>query len=105
MSITSAAIEVVLLLSLVVGAPAGAAGAGLTFGPHSLSFGKVQTGATSPPKMITISNKNSSPVSIQSISPSGNFAISSNTCDAMLAPKPATCEVSVTYGPTGLNSP
>ncbi len=65
-----AVISVLLLgMSAAAPVPASAAGLKLDMHPHSLSFGKVQVDATSPPKTLTLSNPNSTALGITSITP------------------------------------
>ncbi len=96
-----------LLLCTIAAAPVRASAAGLKLGikPDSLSFGKVQVATVSALKTVTLSNPNSTALGITSITASGPFAISANTCGSTLAPKPATCTVSVTFNPTGAGNP
>src|SRR5271170_245368 len=91
-----------ILVSILSAAPlASAAGLKIGINPKELSFGKETVDTVSPAKTVTLSNPNSSAISITSIEPSGPFAVSANTCGAMLAAKPASCTVSVTFDPTG----
>jgi hypothetical protein len=93
----------ILLAVLYVTAPliASAAGLKIDIKPKDLSFGKVRVDTVSDAKSVTLSNPNSSAISISSAIASGPFAVSANTCGSMLAAKPATCTVSVTFNPTG----
>ena len=96
-----------LLLCTIPAAPVRASAAGLKLGikPDSLSFGKIQVATVSAPKIVTLSNPNSNALGITSITPSGSFAVSANTCGSTLAPKPATCTVSVTFNPSSASNP
>src|SRR5271167_3124787 len=90
-----------ILVSILSAAPlASAAGLKIGINPKELSFGKVMVDTVSAAKTVKVSNPNSSAISITSIAPSGPFAVSANTCGPMLAAKPATCTVSVTFNPT-----
>jgi Abnormal spindle-like microcephaly-assoc'd, ASPM-SPD-2-Hydin len=100
MRITKCQVVASLLLSIIAVSPAAAAEHKLGIAPKSLSFGKVQVGTLSAPKTVTVSNPNSAPVSITSITPTGPYAVSANTCVSPLPAKPATCKVSVTFNPT-----
>ena len=68
--------------------------------PAHLSFGKQVVKTTSPPKVISIKNTGSAPVTIQSVSVSGDF-IQSGACAGILAPK-GSCSVSVGFSPAVL---
>jgi hypothetical protein len=66
--------------------------------PNSLSFGDEAVGTTSPAKTVTLKNTSTATLDISSITPSGDFAISANTCGATLAGK-KSCKVSITFTP------
>jgi len=92
----------ILLLAIAVAGPSRAFAAGLKIGinPKKLSFGKTTEDTVSAPKQVTVSNPNSTAISITSVTASGPFAVSANTCGPTLAAKPADCMVSVTFNPT-----
>jgi hypothetical protein len=69
--------------------------------PNSLSFGNEVVSTTSPAKTVTLKNTGTATLEISSITPSGDFAISANTCGATLAGKKG-CKVSITFTPTAL---
>jgi hypothetical protein len=69
--------------------------------PDSLSFGNEAVGTTSPAKAVTLKNASTATLDISSITPSGDFAISANTCGATLAGK-KSCKVSITFTPMAL---
>jgi hypothetical protein len=69
--------------------------------PISLSFVYEAVGTTSPAKTVTLKNTSTATLDISSITPSGDFAISANTCGAMLAGK-KSCKVSITFTPMAL---
>jgi hypothetical protein len=75
----------------------------VSISPGSLSFGSVGLYETSLPKNVTLTNSGSGTLYIGSILPSANFAISSSTCGATLAPN-AKCTVSVTFTPNQLGT-
>ena len=64
--------------------------------PSSLSFGNQVVGTTSPAKTVTLKNTGTATIEISSIKPTGDFAISANTCGAALAGK-KSCNVSITF--------
>lgn len=72
-----------------------------TLTPKSLSFGNQVINTTSLAKLVTLSNIGDDLLTISSITASSNFAVSSNTCGAVLA-LGAQCKVSVTFMPTVL---
>jgi len=67
--------------------------------PTSLTFGNVVIGTTSKSKTITLKNTGTVALSSTSIVPSGDFAISSNTCGSSLGVG-KSCTVKVTFTPT-----
>jgi hypothetical protein len=75
--------------------------------PATVDFGTQLVGATTSPQTITLTNNNSTALSITNIAvvamtppaPATDFAISSNTCGASLAAG-ASCMVSVTFTPS-----
>ncbi len=69
--------------------------------PTSLSFGNEVVGTTSPARTVTLKNTGTGTLEISSITPSGDFAISANTCGATLAGK-KSCKVSITFTPMAL---
>jgi hypothetical protein len=69
--------------------------------PNSLRFGNEAVGTTSPAKTVTLKNTSTATLDISSITPSGAFAISANTCGATLAGK-KSCKVSITFTPMAL---
>ncbi len=100
MNIATTAIGSAILLGLLGVAPVHSDEKGFKVSPAHLKFGKVQAGQTSTAKTVTLSNRADVAVSIQSVTPSGPFAVKSNSCGSQLAAKPATCMVSVTFNPT-----
>ena len=74
----------------------------LTASPSSLSFGSQTVGSTSGAQTVTVSNPNSTAVSVSSVSASGPFAQTS-TCGSSIAAN-GSCTVSVTFTPTATGS-
>jgi hypothetical protein len=70
----------------------------LTASPGSLSFGNEPVGSTSAAQTVTVSNPNSTAVSISQLAVSGAFA-HTTTCGASIAAD-GTCTVSVQFAPT-----
>jgi hypothetical protein len=70
----------------------------LTASPTSLSFGNEATGSDSTAQTVTVTNPNSSAVTISSLSTSSQFA-QTNTCPSSL-PADGSCTVSVKFEPT-----
>jgi hypothetical protein len=64
-----------------------------------LNFKKVPIGQTSSPQTVTLSNTGSATLNISSVTASGDFHLSTNTCGATVAAG-ANCAVSVTFKPT-----
>ncbi|MGA7313189.1 MAG: choice-of-anchor D domain-containing protein, partial [Silvibacterium sp.] len=75
----------------------------LSLSPSSLAFGNEVLGTTSAGKSVTVTNITSSAVPVSLVSPSGDFAVSSNTCGSSLAGG-AHCIVTVTYKPSTLGA-
>ena len=73
-------------------------GSALTASPASLSFGNEATGQDSTAQTVTVTNPNSTAVSVSSVSITGAFA-QTNTCPSSLAAG-GTCTVSVKFEPT-----
>jgi uncharacterized repeat protein (TIGR03803 family) len=75
-------------------------------GPTSLGFSKQVINTSSAPKAVTLTNTGDTVLTINNISitPSGNFAISSNTCGGQLG-LAQQCTVGVTFSPTILGKP
>lgn len=71
----------------------------LTMSPASLAFGNQVLGTVSAAKTVTITNITAAAVPISSIIPSGDFALTSNTCGASLAAS-GHCTVTLTYKPS-----
>jgi hypothetical protein len=65
----------------------------------ALNFKKVPIGQTSSPQTVTLTNTGTATLNISSITASGDFHISNNTCGATVAAG-ANCAVSVTFTPT-----
>jgi hypothetical protein len=78
-------------------AAASGAGSALTASPSSLAFGSRLTGSTSPAQTVTVSNPNSSAVSVSQLAVSGPFGQAS-TCGASI-PANGSCTISVTFDP------
>lgn len=77
----------------------GGGGPAVSLSATSLNFKKVPIGQTSAPQNVTLTNVGSADLHISSITTSGDFHISSNTCGATVTPG-ANCVVGVTLTPT-----
>ncbi len=66
--------------------------------PASLAFGAGIMGTTSASKTVTLKNTSTVSVNVNSITASGNFAITSNTCGSSLGAS-ASCTVNVAFTP------
>jgi len=70
--------------------------------PAALAFGSVALPATSAPLTVTLSNTGTGPLTISTITPTGDFAVSATTC--LLSPSTlaggSNCSISVTFTPT-----
>ena len=74
---------------------------GVTITPSSLKFGNQIVDTTSPAKSVTLTNNGPGKLNITSITPSGDFQISANSCGAQLGAG-KSCKVSVTFTPLQL---
>ncbi len=75
----------------------------VTLTPASLTFAKTVVGATSVAKTATLANTGTATLSINSITASGDFAVSSTTCGSTLAGG-KKCTIKVTFTPTQLGT-
>ena len=100
----------VLSVAAATGGTATANLSGTALGPAALSivstdqdFLMVVQGQTSAEFLFTITNKGgvTSGALVSGISPAGEFAVSSNTCDGMTLAANATCKIGVTMTPSG----
>ena len=71
----------------------------MVLNPVSLTFPSTTVGASSTAQNISLSNTSSTTASIQSITVSGDFQITSNTCGASLGPNTA-CALAILFTPT-----
>jgi hypothetical protein len=78
---------------------AGGGTPGASLSATKLSFGKEPVGMTTKAKSVTLTNNGTATLNITSITISGDYAISANTCGSTLAVG-AKCKVSVTFTPT-----
>jgi len=69
-----------------------------TLSPTSLSFSDQLVGTTSAPQAVTVTNTGNLPLTITSLTGSGDFA-QTNTCGSSVAAG-ASCTISVTFAPT-----
>jgi hypothetical protein len=74
-------------------------GPAVSLSASALNFKKVGIGRTSAPQTVTLTNVGNATLNISSITASGDFHISNNTCGATVAAG-ANCAVSVTFTPT-----
>jgi phospholipase C len=65
--------------------------------PPVLDFGQIDSGTSSKPATVTLTNTGSSPIKISSITVSGDYSQTS-TCPSSLAPQ-ATCAINVIFTP------
>jgi hypothetical protein len=70
----------------------------VTPAPQSAAFGALTVGTTSASKTVTLKNTSTTSVNVNSITASGNFAITSNSCGASMSAG-ASCTVSVAFTP------
>ncbi len=74
---------------------------GLSVSPISWDFGSINLGSSSTAKAFTVTNTGTADLVMGTLSPSGDFALSSNTCTngAIVAPS-GTCTFNVVFTPT-----
>ncbi|HXR96541.1 MAG TPA: choice-of-anchor D domain-containing protein [Terriglobales bacterium] len=72
---------------------------GLVASPSNLNFGTIDIGSTSLTQTVTLTNSGSAPVSVGSITVSGDFA-QTNTCNAGPIAPGGLCIISVSMSPT-----
>jgi FG-GAP-like repeat/Abnormal spindle-like microcephaly-assoc'd, ASPM-SPD-2-Hydin/Protein of unknown function (DUF1573) len=81
-------------------------GTAMSITPSSLTFGTQNLGTTSAPQVVSVTNKSTSAVTVNSVSFTGtnstDFA-QTNTCGKSLAAD-ATCDITVTFTPGGTGS-
>jgi hypothetical protein len=77
----------------------GTAPASIVLMPNSLAFGSLTIGSTSAAQDITVSNTGGNAASIQSVTISGPFVVSANSCGTTLAAS-VGCTVSVEFSPS-----
>jgi hypothetical protein len=70
----------------------------VSLSPTSLGFGNQNVGTVSPPKIITLSNTGTAPLTITTIANTGDFK-STNNCGTSVAAG-ASCSISVSFAPT-----
>ncbi|MGA9721587.1 MAG: choice-of-anchor D domain-containing protein, partial [Candidatus Binatus sp.] len=72
----------------------------LTISPTSLTFTNQEVGTSSTAKNVTLTNPNSSSLQIDSVTPSGDFSVSSDGCSGMDLASKGHCVVSVVFTPS-----
>lgn len=85
----------------------GSGGAGISFAPASLSFGKKVVGTTSAAKKVVVTNSGTATLTISSIAVSGDYALATVKATKKVTPcangsavaPGATCEIKVTFSP------
>ena len=72
----------------------------LTITPLTSIFGSIVVGATSAAKTTTIKNSNPVALHIDTVTPSGEFAITSDKCSGSNLAPSATCAIKAVFSPT-----
>ena len=98
-SISERVFRLLLAALVVIGASLSLFAQDITVSPATLTFAKQTVGNTSAAKLVTVANKEKTAFTFTSITPTGDFAIASNTCGASLVAG-ATCKIGVTFSPT-----
>ncbi len=71
----------------------------VVFSPASLSFPATAIGSTSSPLTLTVTNKQTTALTVNGVSVSGDYVVSSTTCSGSIA-SGGTCTLQVTFTPT-----
>jgi hypothetical protein len=77
----------------------GTAPASVALTPLSLSFASTQVGTTTAAQNVTVANTGGNAATVQTVTASGDFAVSANTCGGTLAAG-VSCTISVTFTPS-----
>jgi sugar lactone lactonase YvrE len=106
MSIAKGAILAASLSLMIIAAQANVVAAGITVKPASLSFPKTPVGTVSAVETVTLSNLGKTAVSIESVTPTGPFAVSADatTCGSTIAVG-EKCDIGVIFNPIGGSKP
>ncbi|AXQ30421.1 choice-of-anchor D domain-containing protein [Solimonas sp. K1W22B-7] len=72
----------------------------LQLGTGTLAFGAQPVGTTSTARNLTIGNNGTAPLSVGSVSVSGDFFVAANGCNAGLVAPGASCTISLRFRPT-----
>ncbi len=78
-------------------------GPGFALSASTLNFGPQAVGTTSQPQTVTLSSKGDTPVTITSVSGSGDFSVSEDCTTLSPLAVDATCDIDVTFSPTTLD--
>ncbi|MBZ5642597.1 MAG: choice-of-anchor D domain-containing protein [Acidobacteriia bacterium] len=73
---------------------------GVGVAPTSLTFGSQAVSSTSAAQTVTATSVGLNSLTIANVAVSGDFAVSSNTCNSTPMPTAATCTINVTFTPT-----
>lgn len=77
-----------------------AASGGISLSRSSIAFGQQAVGSTSTPTTITLTNRQTAPISLPSITTAGDF-VATHNCGASLPPN-GRCTITVTFAPAAL---
>jgi hypothetical protein len=78
--------------------PAAALSAGsLNFGAQGVTF-------TSPPLLLTITNRGVAPLNISTVSAAGDFTVAASTCSGAALATQASCSISITFTPAAVSA-
>lgn len=70
----------------------------------SWNFGDQGVGSSSAAKIFTLTNIGSQPLSVDTLTASGEFALNNNTCNSAVVPPTGNCTFGVTFSPTSAGS-
>ena len=71
----------------------------VTLAPNGLYFGTLSIGTTSAPQSVTLTNLQSIPLNIASVTASGNYSESDNCASNSPIPAGGTCTINITFSP------
>ena len=71
----------------------------VTLAPNGLYFGTLSIGTTSAPQSVTLTNLQSVPLNISSVTASGNYSESDNCASSSPIPAGGTCTINVSFSP------
>jgi hypothetical protein len=75
-----------------------------TFAPLTLAYGGVLVGASSPARVVQLTNSGNAPLTISGVQASGNLSETDTTCSGQTIAPQSSCTMSVTFTPSIIGS-